>query len=131
MAYEHLKNSALPRTLSDVLADLADLVQKEIRLARAELSAKLALKLQGGVWMGAAAFLGFIAALQLVQAVVYGIASFGMALHWSYLIVAAALAIAAGLAFAKGRSDMTEEMTPDRTIRNIKQDISKAREQLS
>lgn len=38
---DNLKNSVLPRALSDVVADLADLLQKEIGLARAEMSAKL------------------------------------------------------------------------------------------
>jgi hypothetical protein len=131
MAYEHLKNSTLPRTLSEVLADLADLVQKEIRLARAEISAKLTTKIQGGVWLGAAAFLGLIAALQLVYAVVYGIASFGIALHWSYLIVAVVLGILAAGAFMKGRSDLAEDLVPGRAIHNVKQDISTAREQLT
>jgi len=46
---DHLKNSALPRALSDVVSDLADLFQKEIRLARAELSEKLSLKIRAGV----------------------------------------------------------------------------------
>lgn len=131
MAYEHLRNSTLPRTLSDVLADLADLVQKEIRLARAELSAKLTTKIQGSVWIGAAAFLGLIAALQLVYALVYGIASFGIPLHWSYLIIAVILGVIAAGAFLKGRSDLAEDLVPDRAIRNVKQDITTAREQLT
>ena len=38
---DHLKNSALPRALSDVLADVVDLLQKEMRLARTEMSEKL------------------------------------------------------------------------------------------
>ena len=32
---DNLRNSPLPRALSDVVADFADLFQKEIRLARA------------------------------------------------------------------------------------------------
>lgn len=131
MAYEQLKNSALPRTLSDVLADIADLFQKEIRLARAEITAKLTTRIQGGVWMAAAGAFGLVAALLLVQAVVYAIASFGIALHWSYLIVAVVTGVAAVLAFVKGRADMRADMTPDRTIRNIKHDISTAKEQLT
>ena len=35
----YLKNSVLPRALSDIVAVLADLLQKEIGLARAEMSA--------------------------------------------------------------------------------------------
>jgi hypothetical protein len=128
---EHTKNSALPRLLSDVVADLADLFQKELRLFKAELSAKLSLKLWAGVWMSAAAGLGVIAVLLVIQALVFGIASFGIALHWSCLIVAAILAAVAAAAYAKGRADAREDLLPSRTIRNVKQDIATAKEQLT
>ena len=128
---EHTRNSALPRVLSEVVGDLADLFQKEMRLAKAEISAKLSTKLMAGVWMSAAAGLGIAAALLILQAAVFGIASFGIAMHWSCLIVAAVLAVAAGAAFAKGRSDAREEITPTRTIQNVQQDIATAKEQLT
>jgi hypothetical protein len=47
MAQEQLKHSALPRALADVVADVADLFQKELRLARVE-SAKLSTKFRPG-----------------------------------------------------------------------------------
>jgi hypothetical protein len=131
MAYEHLKGSALPRALSDVIADLADLLQKEMRLAREELSSKLSLKLRGGVWIASAGVLALIAGLLVIQAAVFGIASFGIALHWSCLIVAAILAAAAGTAYALGRGDLAAPLTPDRTIRQFKKDATIAREQVS
>src|SRR4051812_5011381 len=99
MAYEQLKSSTLTRSLSDVIADLSDLFQKEMRLARAEMSAKISTKLQAGVWMGAAGLLGLITLLLLVEGVVFGIASFGIALHWSCLIVAAVVGAGAAIAF--------------------------------
>ena len=63
-----LKNQALPRALSDVVADLADLFQKELRLAKAELSEKLSIKAWAGVWMAAAAFFALLAVILIVQA---------------------------------------------------------------
>ena len=128
---DHLRNSPLPRALSDVVADVTDLFQKEIRLARAELSEKLSLKIQAGVWISAAAALGLIVLLVLVQAAIFGIAAaFGIALHWSCIAVAALLSVIAAAAYAKGRSDAKEELTPTRTIYQIKQDIATAKEQL-
>ena len=91
MAYDTLRNTGLVRALSDVLADLSDLVQKEIRLAKAEVTEKISAKLQASVWMVAAAVEGLIAALLVIQGIVFAIASFGLALHWSCLLVAAAL----------------------------------------
>ncbi len=127
----HIKNTALARALSDVVADLADLFEKEVRLARAELSEKLTLKIQAGVWMSVAAALGLVAALLLIQALVFGIASgFGIALHWSCLIVAALLAAVAAPTYAVGRAKAQEELTPSRTLHQVNQDIETAKEQL-
>jgi Putative Actinobacterial Holin-X, holin superfamily III len=131
MALERIKHAALPHTLSNVVADLADLFQKEMRLARAELSDKITTKLQAGVWMSAAGVLALIAGLLVVQAVVVFIGSYGIALHWSCLIVAGVLAAIAVMLFFKGRSDAQEELAPTRTIKQVKQDIATAKEQLS
>jgi len=131
MAYEQLKSSTLTRSLSDVISDLSDLFQKEMRLARAEMSAKISNKLQAGVWMGAAGLLGLIALLVLIEAVVFGIASFGIALHWSCLIVAAVLGAGAAAAFFRGRANAQEELTPSRTINQVKQDIAVTKEKLT
>lgn len=131
MALERTKDAALPHAVSDVVADLADLFQKEMRLARAELSDKITTKLQAGIWMSAAGVLGLIAGLLVVQAAVFGIASYGIALHWSCLIVAGIIAAIAALSYFKGRSDAQEELVPTRTINQIKQDISTAKEQLT
>jgi putative superfamily III holin-X len=131
MAHERLKDAALPHAVSDVVSDLADLFQKEMRLARTELTAKLTTKLTAGVWMSAAGVLAVIASFLVLQAAVFAIASYDIAMHWSCLIVAGiVVAIAIGL-YLKGRSDAREEMAPRRTINQIKQDISIAKEQLT
>ena len=131
MAYEQLKNAALPHVVSEVVSDLADLFQKEMRLARAELSAKLSTKLFGGVWMFIAGVVALIAGLLVIQAIVFAIASYGIALHWSCLIVAGAFGLIAAAAYFKGRAELQAELAPTRTIHNIKRDISTAKEQLT
>ena len=45
--------SSLPNAFSKVITDLADLMQKEMRLAQAELSEKLSISIRAGVWMSA------------------------------------------------------------------------------
>lgn len=131
MTHEPLRNSTLTRTVSDVVADLTDLFQKEMRLAKAEISEKISTKIQAGVLMAVAGFLGLIAVLLVVQAAVFFIASFGIAMHWSCLIVAAVFVAGAAGAFLKGRADAREELTPTRTINQIKQDIATTKEQLT
>ena len=124
--------SSLPNAFSKVVTDLADLMQKEMQLARAELSEKLSISFRAGVWMSAAAVLAITSGFLIVQASVLGLsAATGVALHWSCLIVAAVLAAAAGAGFSKGRADVPEQLTPDRAINQVKQDIAVAKEQFT
>jgi Putative Actinobacterial Holin-X, holin superfamily III len=124
--------SSLPNAFSRVITDLADLMQKEMRLARAELSEKLSITIRAGVWMSVAAVLAILAALLVVQACVLGLsAATGIALHWSSLMVAALLAAGGGAAFAKGKADVPEQLAPDRAINQVKQDIAVAKEQFT
>lgn len=124
--------SSLPNAVSKVITDLADLIQKEMRLVRAELSENLANGIRAGVWILVAGVLAIVAVFLVIQAIVLGLsAATGIALHWSCLIVAAMLAAAAGAAFAKGKADVPGELTPDRAIHQIKQDIAVAKEQFT
>ena len=124
--------SSLPNAFSKVVTDLADLMQKEMQLARAELSEKLSISIRAGVWMSAAAVLAIASGFLIVQASVLGLsAATGIALHWSCLIVAAVLAAAAGAGFSKGRADVPEQLTPDRAINQVKQDIAVAKERFT
>ena len=124
--------SSLPNAFSKVVTDLADLMQKEMQLARAELSEKLSIGIRAGVWMSAAAVLAITSVFLIVQASVLGLsAATGVALHWSCLIVAAVLAAAAGAGFSIGRADVPEQLTPDRAINQVKQDIAVAKEQFT
>ena len=129
MAPERLTNAIHPVT--EVFADLADLFQKELRLAREELSAKVTSKLRAGVWMAVAGVLALIAVMVLIEAAIFAIASYGIALHWSCLMVAAAALVLAALFYFKGQADAREQLTPARTIHQVKRDIATAKEQLT
>ena len=122
---------SLSDAISRVVSDLADLMQKEMRLAKAEIANKISLSVRAGVWLSAAAILAVIALLLVVQACVFGLAvATGLALHWSSLIVASALVVIAAALFAKGKAD-TPELSPDRAIHQVKRDIAVAKEQFS
>jgi uncharacterized protein YacL len=131
MAHERLRNSGLAQALTDLLADLADLLRKELQLAKTEITEKIVSRLRASVWMVVAGGLGMVAALLLVEAAVFAIASFGIALHWSCLLVAAVLAAAAAAAFFQGRAAAQDELLPTRTAKQISQDIKTAKEQLT
>jgi hypothetical protein len=131
MAHEQLRSSTIVRALGDVVGDFTDLLQKEVQLARAELSANLSAKLQGGVWIGMAAALTALAVLLCLQALVFGLASYGVALHWSFLIVSGGSAILAGLAFFIGRVDAGRSLLPQRTLDQLQQDVILSKEHLT
>jgi len=125
------RDSVLPRALSNVLSDLANLIQTELRLARAELSSKLSIKLRAGIWMATAAGLSLVAVLLLAQALVLWIAAtFAIPLHLSCLIVGLCVSAAAGMAYYQGWDDAEEELTPSRTLHQIEQDVTNIKEQL-
>jgi hypothetical protein len=131
MAYERTKATPFARSFSDLLSDLSHLVRKELELARAEMTSKVSTKVQGGIWAAVAALFGFVALLLVIQGLVFGIASFGIALHWSCLIVAGVLGSIAAMAYWRARSGLKEDVTPTRTINQIKQDIATVKEQWS
>ena len=131
MAYEQFKQSSLASSLSATLAGFGDLFQKELRLARAEMSEKLSAKMRGGVWIAVAGLLALIALLLVLQAAVFAIASFGIALHWACLIVAGVIGAGAAAAYYRGRADAQEDLIPTRTINQIKRDIATTKEHLT
>jgi hypothetical protein len=131
MVGDQLKTSTAASALGDVLGDLTDLMQKEMRLAEAEFSANLSAKLEGGVWWAAAGSLVGIAFLLVMQAAVFALASYGVPMHWSCLIAAGGVSLVAVLAYLIGRQDANVALMPRRTIHQIQQDVILSKEQLT
>jgi hypothetical protein len=131
MTTERLRASPLPRALSDVVVDVADLVQKEMRLARAEIGEKLSNKLRAGAWMLIAAAVALIAFLMLIEGLALWIATFGISLYASHWIIGAALALISVLAYFAGRADARESLAPERTIHQVNRDLRETKERLT
>jgi hypothetical protein len=128
MALEQLKNTTLPQAFSDVVSDITDLVQKELRLAKAEVSKKVSMKVTGALWLAVSAILGLVAFFVALQALIFAIASYGVPAHWACLIVAGVVALVATGAFFKGRTDAQADLVPDRTLQQVKRDIATVKE---
>lgn len=103
MQHERLANSDILRTLGNVLGDFSDLVQKEIRLARAELSEMLAAKLQASTWAIVAIIAALLAAIMITETAVFALVALGLKTPWACLLVAVILAAGAALAFLQAR----------------------------
>jgi putative superfamily III holin-X len=131
MALDRLQSSTLTPAFTDLLTDLGDLVQKEMQLAKAEVTEKITSRLQASIWMAGAGLVALVAVLLVVEAAAFAIASVGLALHWSCLLVAAVLAASAIAIFFYGRSLAEDDLMPKRSARQINQDIRTAKEQLT
>ena len=81
--------------------------------------------------MGVAGLMGFLTGILVIEALVFAIASYGLAMHWSCLVVAAGLAVLGLVAFAMGRSAVHGDVLPTRSIRQINESIKTAKEQLT
>jgi uncharacterized membrane protein YqjE len=131
MALDAVRNSALTRTVVDLIGDFSQLVQKEIQLARVEVTEKVTTALQAGVWMAIACATGFLAAILLVEGAVFALVDFGFAIHWACLGMAVLLLLFAGIFFAYGRSGMRQNFTPQRTLTHIAADARTIKEKLT
>src|SRR5690348_377506 len=92
MTPEALGKTRLARSLSDAVADLSDLLSKQIQLAKSEVMANIGRGVRASVWTIAAVFLFLLTTILLIEAAVFGIARAGIAVHWACLMVAAVLA---------------------------------------
>ena len=130
MTHDSLRDTTLIRAATDLLTDVSDLVRKELRLARAEVSQKVSERLHGLCWIAAAGGLAAVAFLLVVAAAVFALASTGLAPHWSCLIVAGILAVAGAIAFFTGRTSLASDISPTRTTRQFNEAVRTATEQL-
>ena len=96
--------TAAVRSFGDLFGDLADLFGKELRLAQSELKHGLANITQAAVLFVATGVIALFAVLLLLFGIVHLIASFGLALQWSYMLVAVVLLVIAGIIFYAARA---------------------------
>lgn len=131
MQHDRLANSDLLRSLGDALGSLSELVQKEIRLTRAELSQMLASKLQASSWAIVAAVAVLLAAILIVEAAVFALVALGLSTYWACLAVAAILVIGGLLAFHQARRFAQSGPAPQRVLRQVAQDVQTIKERLT
>jgi hypothetical protein len=105
------------------IAQSADLVQTEFRLARAEVSEKLA-ALRIGLGLMAVGAIFLIAALgMLLQALVSVLIAAGMSPPAAILLVAGGAAVIGLVLFLMGQKRLgPEELVPDRTLTSLSRD---------
>ncbi len=117
--------------LTDALGQVSTLVQAEIGLAKAEL-AERASKAAAGVGLMAGAMVVAIGAyIMFLFTIVRFMVLAGVPEHWATLIVTLLTALAAYVMVKIGAERLKpENLTPTRTIRNVKRDAQVVSEQV-
>lgn len=117
------RRAGLTSLIASAISQSADLVQTEFRLARAEVSEKLAAARSGLAFMAVAAVL-LIAALGLIlQAFVSLLIDKGVSPPLAMVIVGGATALVGIALFLVGQRRLRpEQLVPERTLRSLAQD---------
>ncbi|WP_407180336.1 phage holin family protein [Bradyrhizobium sp. STM 3562] len=123
----------VPEIISDLFTQLATLLRKETQLARAEVSDNMAGIGRGlGLLIGGAVLL-IPALVILLQAAVAALAQgYGLAPYWSALIIGGGVLILGIILLLIGASRLKiENLVPNRTVHQLRQDASVAKQQVS
>jgi len=121
---------SIPELFTDVIGQITRLLRKEAQLARAEISENVSKAASGIGFIAAGAILLIPALTVLLQAAVLALTDHGVAAHWSALIVGGVFLVIGLLLAVWGASRLkVDQMIPNRTIHQLQQDASVAKEQ--
>ncbi|MFF0205194.1 phage holin family protein [Streptomyces sp. NPDC005017] len=113
--------------LSAVTSDLQTLFRQEVELAKTEIREEATKAGKAAGMYGGAGFGGYMVALFLSFAAVFGLANVIDA-GWAALVVAVVWAVVAAVLYMKGRSQMREvSPKPEQTMQSLKEDAQWAR----
>jgi uncharacterized membrane protein YqjE len=129
MTAPHMQRS-VPEILEDIASNLTQIVQAEFRLAKSELK-EGAEKVAGpGATLGAGVALAIYGLGFLLLAAAYAL-SLVMAGWLATLIVGGVLAVAAGILISAGGTKLKRiNLTPDKTIRTLEENVQWAKQQI-
>jgi len=119
----------LTSLMTQVVSDLAYLLQTEIRLARAEISEKLSRAANGAIYIGISAILLLTGIFVLLLGAVRWLEVAGLPNQWGFLLVGGVV-VAAGIVLAlMGSKNLKgSALMPGRTIEQVRADFTVAKE---
>ena len=121
---------SIPQLVGDLTSDLTNLLRKESQLVRAEFSEKVSQLLKAGGEFAAGAICLLAALLVLLQALVLLLAKFMDPALASALVGAVVAILGVILLRAGVKAADTDNLKPDRTIRQVGKDAQLAKEQI-
>ena len=129
MAASQMQRS-VPEILENIASNLTQLIQAEFRLAKGELKEGAEKVARPGATLGAGVALAFYGLGFLLLAAVYAL-SLLMAAWLATLIVGSVLLVAAGILIGAGGMKLKRmNLSPDKTIRTLEEDVQWAKQQI-
>jgi hypothetical protein len=118
---------SLGELVGEIATDLTTLMRKEIDLAKAEIKAEAVKAGKGAGILGAGGFAGYLAAVVLTFAAVFGL-GYVIGLALAAVVIAVLLVITAAVLLKRGQATLrTIEPKPERTVDTLKEDARWAR----
>ena len=127
------RDSARPLAslFTDLISEVTQLFQAEIRLVRAEMNEKVSRVANSGALIGAGAVVMLPAVFILLLAIVRWLEVAGLPDQWGLLIVGVVVAALGTLLLMKGINNLKgSALVPQRTIEQVRADFSVARAQV-
>jgi hypothetical protein len=122
---------SIPTLVSDALAQVADLVRAEVRLAKTEMAEKVNSAVAAGASVAIGGVLLLAALFLFLQGVVAVLVTLGVHPTLSIFIVAVVTAIIGYVVLRKGLNALSaSQIVPDRTVRSLEKDAAVAKEQV-
>ena len=128
-----VRDSARPLAslFTDLISEVTQLFQAEMRLVRAEMNEKVSRVANSGALIGAGAVVMLPAVFILLLAIVRWLEVAGLPDQWGLLIVGVVVAALGTLLLMKGINNLKgSALVPQRTIEQVRADFSVAREQV-
>ncbi|MDQ0938522.1 putative membrane protein YqjE [Streptomyces sp. V1I1] len=121
------RDRSVGELLSAVTSDVQTLFRQEVELAKTEIREEATKAGKAAGMFGGAGFAGYMVALFLSLAAVFGLSNV-MDAAWSALIITAVWAAIAAVLYAMGRTRMREvSPKPEQTVETLKEDAQWAR----
>lgn len=125
----HEKN--IPELFTDLVEHLSTLFRKEVQLAKAEASEKVEQATSAVIYVAVGGIIALAALIVLLFAAVAFLVEWGLADHWSYLIVGGVVAIIAAIALSKGMNDLkASNLKFKRSAEQMRANVRTAKEQV-
>lgn len=116
---------------SELVSEITNLIRQELRLAQAEASEKVTQAQRGAVTLVAGLLIAFVALIILAQALVLGLSN--VVEPWLASVIVGVVLAIVGFALVKGgqSSLKPENLTPERTLRTLREDKNMIAEKVS